>query len=350
MKGQPNIFNYATNELTQDAFLSWVLAWAKPEFKPSNESLHLLGTDFLRSLLAKESFELGAVEKLEIKQQFKKIDVLVHLETNGKKYAIIIEDKVYSGPHSDQLMRYKSIVSDQYKEAIQVPIYFKTGYQHNLTSVENKGYHHYSLKDFLAVLTTERVAEINHDVLSQYHEFLAHKEPHYNWAENETKEYLNKPIGDWSWWSCVGFFHAYKEHFKGGWGSVGNNREPLLAMWFGGVPFDINNNDGDVINFNLYADVQFSNKGLNVQFRVGLNKNHQSNPNLRNKIYDAFLPYLKDNNIAIKKATFRKAKQTLLLGKVTNLDSSIHCKDFVPFLEKCQAVMKQFVADLKGSL
>jgi hypothetical protein len=350
MKTQPNIFNYATNELTQDAFLSWVLAWAQPEFKTANEPLHQLGTDFLKSLLAKKSIKLGKVENLEIKQQFKKIDVLVQLETNGKKYAIIIEDKVHSQHHSDQLLRYKSVVSAQYKEAIQVPIYFKTGYQHNLTSVEKNGYHHYSLKDLLDVLTPKRVADINHDVLSQYHEFLADKEPHYDWAENETKAYINKPIGEWSWWSCVGFFHIYNELLNGGWGSVGNNREPLLAMWFGSTPFEIRNSEGVTLNLDLYADVQFSKQNIDLQFRIGLKNNKLRNPTVRNKVYNAFLPYLKENNIEIKRATFRKAKQTLLLGKVTNLNSAIDHMEFVSILEKCQAVMKNFVADLKSPL
>jgi hypothetical protein len=30
---KPNIFKYATSELSQDAFICWLLAWAKDENK-----------------------------------------------------------------------------------------------------------------------------------------------------------------------------------------------------------------------------------------------------------------------------------------------------------------------------
>ncbi|MGB5988251.1 MAG: hypothetical protein WBG43_00710 [Marinifilaceae bacterium] len=97
----PNIFNYATSELSQDAVISWLLNWANPINKDKNNNLHTIGKYFLESLLEKKGIALGDLTCIEIKQQYKSIDVFVHLIMDGKTYGIIIEDKVYTSSHSN---------------------------------------------------------------------------------------------------------------------------------------------------------------------------------------------------------------------------------------------------------
>jgi hypothetical protein len=43
----PNLFDYATSELSQDAFVCWLAAWADPGCRAANEPLHAGRTAFV---------------------------------------------------------------------------------------------------------------------------------------------------------------------------------------------------------------------------------------------------------------------------------------------------------------
>ena len=47
----PNLYEFATKELAQDATLAYVLAWAHRDHAATHASLHQLGNRFLRALL-----------------------------------------------------------------------------------------------------------------------------------------------------------------------------------------------------------------------------------------------------------------------------------------------------------
>lgn len=340
MANQPNIFNYATSELTQDAFITWLLQWAHSDYCKVNQSLHQLGLDFLKSLLAKNNIDLQAISNLEIKQQYHKIDVFVRFEMQGKEYAIIIEDKVHSIDHSNQLDRYKKKVKELKVADIIVPIYFKTGYQVNFKRIVENGYYHYSVKDFLRVISHEKVKEINNDVLTQYHSYLLKKNNDYDWADKQANNYTLKPIGEWTWWSSVRFFHEYKTAFHAGWGSVPNSREPLLAFWFGGRTFIFKGR-----KLEIYMDIQFKHDNIEVSYRLGLFNTQLKDISVRNNVFNAFMPYLKENNIKAKKPKFTPAKQTILLANISNLDRSLLYLDFVKQIEAYQNILNAFVEE-----
>lgn len=340
---QPNIFNYATSELTQDAFIIWLLNWANPIYKTENEQLHKLGTSFLQSLVAFQNITIEEISELDIKSQFHKIDVFVTFKMNDCTYGVIIEDKVHSTDHSNQLERYLTKISELKTCNILVPIYFKTGYQVNLSRIIENKYYHYTIKDFLNVITLEKVTAINNDILSQYHNYLQQKEKDFDNAEIESNNYLVKPIKDWKWWSCVRFFHDHKKHFNAQWKSVANNREPLLAFWFGGKKFKTKSSDGISLELTLYVDIQFAKDKLIVAYRLGLNGHEQKNSEVRNLIYNAIVPFLQKHNIENKKPKFTSARDTIKLAQITNLDSSIHYQEFIQQLEKFQKVVNVFV-------
>ena len=89
----PNIFDYATSELSQDAFICYFLSFGKKEFNGSKE--YIAAHKFLR--------ECGIEEDVkEIHTQYKHIDVLVETEN----YLLIIEDKTYTNEHGDQILHY----------------------------------------------------------------------------------------------------------------------------------------------------------------------------------------------------------------------------------------------------
>ena len=96
-----NLFHYANGELTQDGVICWLLNWFngdKPRLKEMAEKL-------IHEMIGNKP-----VKSVEVFQQFMKIDVLVIVnETIG----IIIEDKVYSSVHDNQIKRYKKGIENE---------------------------------------------------------------------------------------------------------------------------------------------------------------------------------------------------------------------------------------------
>lgn len=344
MTNQPNIFNYATSELTQDAFIIWLLHWANPIYKNENEQLYKLGKSFLKSLVAFQNITIEDISELDIKSQFHKIDIFVTFKMNNCTYGIIIEDKVHSTDHSNQLERYLTKISELKTCHVLIPIYFKTGYQVNLSRIIENNYHHYTVKDLLNIITLEKVNAINNDVLSQYHSYLLTKEKHFDNAEIEANNYLIKPIKDWKWWSCVRFFHEYKQHFNAGWGEVANNREALLAFWFGGK--ELTSIDKKI---GIYMDIVFKHDRLRVNYRIYLKDNVKINIQIRNDIYDGFVPFLKKSGIECRKAKYSHAKETMLLAEITNIDGDFNYIEFVKKIEFYQNVLNEY-ADSKNAM
>ncbi len=343
---KPNIFKYATSELSQDAFIAWLLEWANKENKLQDEQLHLLGLEFLISLLVKENTLIGEISNVEIKTQFQKIDVFVSFTMFNRKYGIIIEDKVHTSNHSGQLTKYKSFIESKNFDIV-IPIYFKTGFQHCFKDVVSKGYYPYTTKEFSQILQKGKFAGIDNAVFLNYLEYLKEIEEKYDDAKFTFDNYKEVVVSDWHWWSCVGFFNDYQEHFNAGWSSVANNREPLLAFWFGGRPFKIKNEQNISLNLELYIDIQFSHSGLKVSYRLGLNNNQQTNSFVRNKVFDALYPYLQRKNINCRRAKFMKAKETIKLAEIISSDKSIKHEGFVKQLELYKEVLNEFTSNYK---
>ena len=261
-------------------------------------------------------------------------------------YAIIIEDKVHTSEHSHQLERYKTKIAALKSYDVLVAIYFKTGYEVNTSRIEKKGYYYYSLKDFLKLISQEKIAQINNDVLTQYYSYLLKKEIDYDYADTQANNYLTKPIKDWTWWTCIRFFHEYKNHFNAGWGEVANNREPLLAFWFGGRDFMIKDSNTIEKQLVLYMDIVYSVKTIEVNYRIGL-KSTEINAQIKEKIYTKLVPYLKQYHVETKKSKFTKAKETMLLTKIINIDKTMHYDAFVKQLEVYKKIIDEFADNTK---
>ena len=60
----PNLYEFATKELAQDATIAYILAWADPKYRKSHPRLHALGTELLRSLLLTQGVGLPLIQTL----------------------------------------------------------------------------------------------------------------------------------------------------------------------------------------------------------------------------------------------------------------------------------------------
>lgn len=150
IKLTPNLFKHAYKELSQDAFLAWLCEWADPAL--AGDPMHAVGTAFIRSLHE----QLAAVEiaKLKVHQQMV-ADVLLLIETRaGARKAVIIEDKVMSSEHSNQLEKYRQKVLSSKTLGISgaedvYGVYYKIYEQSSLAGVTTSNYVPYPRKKMI---------------------------------------------------------------------------------------------------------------------------------------------------------------------------------------------------------
>jgi len=125
----PNIFDYATGELSQDAFICWLLKWLEYENVDGMQDAARQFVALLHKTGGLGTIESGDVESLRLlKQQYAKTDVFFIAKVKGQETCFILEDKVHTQPHSRQLQRYEEEVRKDYPDYPLAKVYFKTGY------------------------------------------------------------------------------------------------------------------------------------------------------------------------------------------------------------------------------
>jgi len=138
---RPNLFKLATKELSQDAFIAWLLQWANPSCDEDDPNLHLAAKNFLCELISMQGTPPSEIKQVEAGRQWENIDVWANV---NKSHLIIIEDKVGTGPHSNQLSRYRATAENWCKENEYklICIYIKTQSDSalNLENVERQGF------------------------------------------------------------------------------------------------------------------------------------------------------------------------------------------------------------------
>ena len=126
----PNLYSFATKELAQDAALAYILSWGCPMYRESHRRLHELGTAMLQEILATRLGDSGVpiVTSLDVRTQVKRIDVLALINDESEDgIVLIVEDKVGTDEHSNQIERYVETARHCYPGRRIVPVYMKTG-------------------------------------------------------------------------------------------------------------------------------------------------------------------------------------------------------------------------------
>ncbi len=219
---RPNLFDYATSELSQDAILCWLLAWATPEHQTLNTSLHQVGTDLLRLV-----FPHLTIRKIEVRRQVGKIDILCIV---NDEFAIIIEDKTGTIQHSDQLARYKIHGSEHLGFSVEkiIPVYVQTGDQSDYVEVIKHGYTILERSCLLQILESPNglTARKGSDTLDDFGSYLRS-------IENDVQSYRILPIQDWTWNAWRGFFSEVQRRLGyGNWNYVPNQNGGFLAFYW----------------------------------------------------------------------------------------------------------------------
>jgi hypothetical protein len=182
---EPILFSFAKKELSQDAFFCWFFSWADEKYK--NTQIYLVAKEFLKEIINDEII----INKIEIMQQYKKIDFILRLNEN---MIIVFEDKIKTSQHDNQLNRYRNIISNEYPEDKIFFVYLKTDllFQDEYSVVvesEYKIYDLFCIYDRLAKKT-------DNAIYNEYIKYLSQKINSYRniekiryskWGQNEWK-------------------------------------------------------------------------------------------------------------------------------------------------------------------
>ena len=252
-----NIFNFATSELSQDAFICWLCNWVNfddNDLSEDEKKLKELATDFIEKM----SGEKLGDRKVNIKRQYQKIDVLLEIQNktefitkeNEKNPVVdipvvdiyvIIEDKVGTSLHSDQQKTYRNLILKKNKEdngnkaEIKV-VYYKIYDEDNMERLKEDGIDIiFERKDMLALLEKYKNS-FNNILVEDYYNYL-------NNIEKDVNSYIDKKLEDWNSNCYIGFFKELKkeesclEYADGrkkdcSWGYVNNSSGGFMGMWW----------------------------------------------------------------------------------------------------------------------
>jgi hypothetical protein len=230
---KPNLFDISTKELTQDAFLVWLLKWADKANSTEDSSLYKCGAEFAASLIRKVIPGFSEpIETVKADRQLEHIDIWAVV---NEKYFIVIEDKTDSGLHGRQLASYKAWAKKNKNAYEQIFIFFKTGNESltRIKAIEDKDeYKSYTRQDFLNILEKH---SIQNDIYTDFLKHLSRIEEETNSFTNRKGLstclgsqgfyiYLQQHIKEWTDWTYVanasggfmGFFYFYRTYKKDG--------------------------------------------------------------------------------------------------------------------------------------
>lgn len=188
-----NLFDFATKELSQDAFLLWLVSNADKHHQ-EDESLHKVAQGFVRALIGPYNKEIVSVK---VEKQWKHIDVAFSVNDD---LFVIIEDKAGACLHGDQLERYQNDAIERagHEDRTLKCVYFnsKNPVAEELQVVNETGYFRLHRKDFLAILDGYIGKNA---ILIDYREWL-------HAIEVDSESYKTLPLSKWTVLAWQGFY------------------------------------------------------------------------------------------------------------------------------------------------
>ncbi len=237
---RPNLFHFATSELSQDAVLCWLLSWA--DIQHANDSMHVIGKALVELIYTRAGMKAPAASSLAVEKQQGHIDILCVV---NKETAIVIEDKAGTKQHSGQLEKYRVHVTTElgYAPSNMILVYIQTGDQSDYGPVLKSGYLCISRADLLDIFESEtaQTAKEQCDIIRDFSAYLRK-------IEDGVQSYRTTPPSQWSWNAWKGFdSRLQNEMGEGHWDYVANPSGGFLGYWwhFGG--------DDD---FNVYLQLE----------------------------------------------------------------------------------------------
>ncbi|MGE6327147.1 PD-(D/E)XK nuclease family protein [Psychrobacter pacificensis] len=227
----PNLFKFATSELSQDAFICWLLSWADQDYQTGSDkhkALNKIANRVLALFFDKAVKSLPSrIDKIVVKRQVNNIDVLCIINDT---YCVLIEDKVGSIQHSNQLVRYKQFMINDHKVTFAedkiIPIYLQTHDQSNYKAVLKDGFYPVTRKDLLNIFDSEKNAALQEsDIYIDYLNYLQS-------IEEAVQSFKSKSVNKWKKRAWIGFFQHLQSYLgEGNWKYVANKSGGFMGFW-----------------------------------------------------------------------------------------------------------------------
>jgi PD-(D/E)XK nuclease superfamily len=222
---KPNLFEFATSELSQDAFLAWLLAWADRQYLQTDPKLHALGSRFLTALLALHEVDPTPIDEsnIKVRRQDSRVDIVVE----SGDLIIAIEDKTNTAFHPGNKEALDHI-AEKYPGKRTLPIYLKTGDQSSYDDITDKGIKVFPRDRLLAILQEDPELMAENAILADFEGFLEKR-------ESDTEEWQLAPIATWTpkFNAWIGFYKNLKRHITDlDWKYVPNQQGGFLGAWW----------------------------------------------------------------------------------------------------------------------
>lgn len=225
----PNLYSFATKELSQDATLAYILAWAHPKYgsaSAANSGMHALGRALLGAIVAshpaRKDWAPEKVTSVEVATQEKRVDVCVDITTEDGKVFLIVEDKVHSGEHGDQIRRYVEKAKSRYRESEIVPVYLKTGNESPNRKISIPCGRFFR-SDLLAVLDDHRGT--GNRIVDDFRD-------HWQGFDDQTEEWRVREVAGWGWRQIEGCYLELERHeAEWHWGVDTRGFKQVLNFW-----------------------------------------------------------------------------------------------------------------------
>lgn len=188
---ETNLFNYATSELSQDAFICWLMSHAKVGNQNINPEITKCALDFIHAIP-----QLNNAKNIsEIQRQYSVRNVRIDILLTIDNYKVIIEDKIDKAATDFQIQSQKDALAEKFPSSQIICVFYKTVEQWYTPKVADKIF--YS-SDLLSIFGKYK-RTINSDIFSDYVEYLEN-------FEYEKNLYITLPINEWWSMPYIGFF------------------------------------------------------------------------------------------------------------------------------------------------
>lgn len=264
-----NLFYYATSELSQDAFICWLLSFLREENKGTDATLERCAASFVRCFYP-DFPDNGVIN--DINRQTDHIDVLVII---GEKH-VIIEDKTFTGVHGDQINKYKNtLVKKDIPEKDIICVYYKTIEQ---PDPEPSVDYEFTREKLLALF---RQYKSDNAIFRSYLE-------HLEYIDKEINSFKERPIDKWSNNAYRGFFSYLRpgvfERDKSWWGYVSNPSGGFMCLWWSVVgSADLEAAGLDDVVSSLYPQIE--NDKIAIKMVTTKNASKEDARNARQQLY-----------------------------------------------------------------
>ena len=350
--GRNNIFNFATSELSQDAFICWLCNWVNFDDNSLSEDekkLKALATEFIEKMIGEKLED----RKVNIKRQYQKIDVLLEIQnktefiTNENEknpvvdIYVIIEDKVGTGLHSNQIEIYTKLISEKNKninkgKALIKTVYYKIYDEDNMERLKENGVNVILGRENILELLKEYKDKINNSIFENYHNYLSN-------IETDVNSYEKKNLEDWNSNCYIGFFKELKneknllEHAIGrqkdcSWGYVNNSSGGFMGMWWFPLSEEKINKLTETSDEDIYLQIEQYNQKNIIAIKYSVPKKNKNNKELSKEDFE-------------KKVTIASEKRKELFSKLKNkleneLKDILKCENKPENIKKFENILK----------